>query len=529
MRKPNNELSVYAEISRIYKDPAADSSVPPLVQVDFLFENGRQAQALLPSDQLTGRSLTQAVPRLRGLPNLRSLIRELNTQFSDIMETTGPDGLLLPHTGLHRLPDGQSLYVLGDQLIGSIPSPVYLHPPVAYRTIIAPVRHPLATLFSKLCFASPVILLTVIFLFTTLLRSRIRETRLSWQAVLNIVGKQGLGKTTLARLLTDWICDSQGNPTMLYSAGSTPSAIHNAMVNARDLPLVIDDLCLSASPRLQQKYRDSGAQFVREGTNASRIAKKSGNQTVMFSCNAGVILTAEFVLENASDITRCIFAPLDRIPHIPDSLTPEQIGAGCYALIRWFLTHETEVDEAFREAASKEKPDHTHARILSNFTILYTVGSLALRAACEDGLSETQAAMIRNRWYAAYRQSYQYQQKLLDDLDRHRKKGNLAAVLLECYQDPEVFHLAKSVKKIDKHDGIIWKGDLCLRRSALERAVRLQDGYHDYTINQIVRELRDIGALVIQEEGTAQVHIKKNVPRMYRILLSVLDDCAQSF
>ena len=74
------------------------------------------------------------------------------------------------------------------------------------------------------------------------------------------------------------------------------------MVTARDLPLVIDDLCLSASPKLQQKYRDLGAQFVREGTNASGISKKAGNQTMSFSCNAGIILTAEFALENPSDM-----------------------------------------------------------------------------------------------------------------------------------------------------------------------------------------------------------------------------------
>ena len=127
----NNAPSVYAEISRIYHDPAANSLVPPLAKIDFLFDNGSMATAFLPPDQLTTSGLKKAVPRLRGLPDIRPLVRELNTQFADIMDGTASNfetfsGLLLPRTGLQRLPDGHSLYVLGDQLIGPITTPVLL-------------------------------------------------------------------------------------------------------------------------------------------------------------------------------------------------------------------------------------------------------------------------------------------------------------------------------------------------------------------------------------------------------------------
>lgn len=53
----NNAPSVYAEISRIYHDPAASSLVPPLAKIDFLFDNGSMANAFLPSDQLTTSGL----------------------------------------------------------------------------------------------------------------------------------------------------------------------------------------------------------------------------------------------------------------------------------------------------------------------------------------------------------------------------------------------------------------------------------------------------------------------------------------
>lgn len=223
----NNAPSVYAEISRIYHDPAPNSLVPPLAKIDFLFDNGSMATAFLPprpADDHPG--LKKAVPRLRGLPDIRPLVRELNTQFADIMDGTVSNfetfsGLLLPRTGLQRLPDGHSLYVLGDQLIGPITTPVLPRPPVSYHMMLSPIQHPLAALFSELVYCSSAVVVPIIFLFTTLLRSWINEITPSWQAVLAITGGQGLGKTTLARKITDWICDSQNKPALLYSAGST--------------------------------------------------------------------------------------------------------------------------------------------------------------------------------------------------------------------------------------------------------------------------------------------------------------------
>lgn len=525
-----NECQVCAEITRIYLDPMAGSSVAPLAQVEFLFENGHQTSALLSADQLTVSALKKAVPRLRAEANLRPLAVDLTTQFYNMLDSGSQHtGLLLPQNGLQRLPDRSSLYVMGDRVLGTAQYPYLLRPPVDYHIITTPIGTPLALLFSELCYASPIVLLAVVFLFTTLLRSWIGEIALSWQGVLNIVGKQGLGKTTLARLITDWICDKQNRPAMLYSAGSTASAIRETMVNARDLPLVVDDLCLSASPKLQQKYRDLGAQLVREGANASGISKKCGNQTLTLHCSAGIIMTAEFALENDSDITRCIFLPLEKKPDIPASLTPELIGAGCQAFIEWFLSHEAEADDAFQDASMKEISPSFHPRVWGNYTVLKTVFQLALRAAREDGLSDAQSDAARQQYQSAVEQSLQYQQNLRRSLDRRRKKGNLAAVLMSCYEN-DTFTLTKKIEKLDKRDGILWKGNyLCLRRDALERTVRIQDGYQDYTINQIVRELKDMGALTIQEEDTAQVRLKKGTPRVYRINLDILEHYQEEY
>ncbi len=59
--------------------------------------------------------------------------------------------------------------------------------------------------------------------------------------------------------------------------------------------------------------------------------------------------------------------------------------------------------------------------------------------------------------------------------------------------------------------------------------VRSQDGYGAYTLNKTVRELKDMRALVIQEEEAATVKLKHGLPRVYRIRLDVLEDCAEEY
>lgn len=247
--------------------------------------------------------------------------------------------------------------------------------------LLSPMQHPLSALFSELVSCSAAVVVPIIFLFTTLLRSWINGDHAVLAGSTGYHRRSGSGQDHARTEDYRLDRDSQNKPALLYSAGSTPAAIHDTMVTARDLPLVIDDLCLSASPKLQQKYRDLGAQFVREGTNASAISKKSGNLTTSFSCNAGIILTAEFALENPSDITRCIFIALTQPPVVTSSLTPKLIGAACRRFIEWFLQHESEAAEDFRKINSEEKPDDMHPRVFHNFLILRTVFSLALRAA----------------------------------------------------------------------------------------------------------------------------------------------------
>lgn len=531
------------DVVRLYKKPSAENAGTVLfAEILFVFNDGTVQSVILPTAQLNAVGLHKAVPRFFVLRKyheafdailLDEVHRLIALSSSHLLQS--PDGgetcigYAFTQTGVHQLPNGHYVYVWGDRVLGECDLPYIVRCSDSVIPKILPIENPLSQLFAELTFSDPQATLAFVFLCETLLRSWITSQVPSWQAVLAIVGGQGLGKTTLARRLTDWLQDSDGAPAQLFSAGSTISATRDAMVSARDLPIVVDDLCQSASTQLQRKYRDLGAQLVREGANAAPIVKKlPDGKLVKQHCAAGVILTAEFSLKNPSDITRCILIDLDQPLSLSAGLQTGLIGAACCSFIEWLLRTKPNLCKKIREWQGQDQSYRYNQRVEKNFKVLDVVFDSLAHAALAEGTSPRCVDAIHTQYCVAVDRSLQFQDNLLQQLDRQRKKGNIAALLLAGYES-DAFDLCKKVEKLDRHEGIIWHHDLCLRRDPLERFIRMQDGYACYNISKIVQELKDVGALVLQEEGTAQVRLKKGTPRVYRIRLDVLEDGAQEF
>jgi hypothetical protein len=373
------------------------------------------------------------------------------------------------------------------------------------------------------------VLLAIVFLIVTLVRSWVKQTRADYQAILYIVGGQGFGKTTLAHLLTDWHKDADGDADLFFEAGSTIAAIREQMAQARDLPLVVDDLCKSSSKTTERQRKELGAQLVREGANSAPIIKKlPGGRMSKQKCSASIVLTAEFELENASDITRCIFVNIDQPLDLPAELTSGLVESAAETCIKWFLNHQQESKAELEARLKCEIPKNTNKRIANNLLVI-GFGFLILKKAADTaGTSEEMLQSLSELFTKSLTDSLSYTNNILIALDSHRKQGNVAAVLLEGLHQC-AFSLTKKVEKLNKHEGVIWKGDLCIKKEPLERFIRIQNRYQNYTISKIVQELKDIGALVLQEEGTAQVKIKKGLPRVYRIRIGILESEAKEF
>lgn len=86
--------------------------------------------------------------------------------------------------------------------------------------------------------------------------------------------------------------------------------------------------------------------MIRTGSGNTPIVKKCGSALSEQYCAAGVIPTAEFPLENMSDLTRCLIVPITEKMQLPDALCPELIRH----FSAWFTTHGDE-EIFFKEAA----------------------------------------------------------------------------------------------------------------------------------------------------------------------------------
>ncbi len=466
----------------------------------------------LRADEMSARTIKKIDGRIY-VPNHGRFNAWLHQKLQTKIEYERANGCdreyYLDYPGLHRLPGGGYCYMFNNQLLGEQTDHIY-HANTGYAAAVSQDSDSaLKTLCCELLFVEPDILTGIAFLAATLVRSGIQATGVDWQVVLYIFGKQGIGKTTLARFLSGWLKNSKtGNIATFHSAGSSTAAMRDSMEAARDLPVVVDDLCLSASRATQRKAIELGAQLIREGTNeASIIKKKPGGHTIEINCQAGLIFTAEFTLDNPSDITRYVFLNIGQQFKLPP-ISVEQMGSALQCYLGWFASHAKEAFQTLQEAVNHRHTD-LHPRIDNNYTILKWAMQQLLLVAVADGLSQEEAERLNKRYQVAERDSMQFQQDKLDELESRIKKENIASLLLKAIKNEDAFHMTKKTKKLSEYAGIWWKGDLCLTRASLERFMRTQKEYQNYTISKVIQELKDIGALVVQEEGTAQVKIKK--------------------
>ena len=499
--------------------------------IDILFGDGNKTKLFLKTGEMSAHIIKELDRRIY-IPNNGRFDAWLHQRLHEKMENEKENkcvrGYCLDQPGLYKLPEKGYCYMLGDQLLGKDIERIY---PVDTIFRVETLENHQSAL-KNLCetFHSGEMMLGFAFLAATLVRSGILETGGDWQAVLYIVGKQGVGKTTLARYLTGWLKNKEmDSSATFHGIGSSIAAMRDSMATARDLPVVIDDLCLSASRNTQKQAVELGAQLIREGTNAASIIKKKpGGQTSELKCQAGLILTAEFILNNPSDITRCVFLNLQKSLHLSAPLNTAQLGSAIQCYLRWFTIHAEQAFAELKEALEL-KQENLPFRIQVNYTILGWALQQFLSAAVSDGLSQEKMTYLMQQYQNAEQNSIQFQQNILKQYKSHIKKENIASLLLKAVEDKQKLRLTKKAHKLKKCDGILWKEDLCLKREALERFVRMQNGYQNYTISQIIRELKDIGALVLQESNTAQVKLRKDLPRVYRIQMDVLKNEAREF
>lgn len=431
--------------------------------------------------------------------------------------------------GATTLPDGSICFIRGSELLGLCDRPYMVAPEISDIKLLGEGNS--LPRFLYLLISSPhQVLLVFAYVILSSIRSLLINSRINLQAVLYIVGGQGLGKTTLATRIAGIY--KKGESTVgIIQAGSTLSAANDIMTTLRDQPMIVDDLCLSVSRDTARKRVELASKLIRQSTGSIPIIKKSGKNTVELPCGASLILTAEFHLENMSDLTRCIIVPIQSPLDIPDELTYDLIGDAVRHYSLWLTDHIQEELEQFRKAVDDAVARRDiDARIATNYACLRSAFQSFIRSLPGASSRPKMTDTALNMMDKALKEARKSHQAMIEQIKDTIPVGNLSYCILGGYWN-DAFDLTKKLERLKKHDGIIWKDDLCVRPEALIHFVRQQPGYHDWSPNRITRALKDINALVLQEEGTATVRLskEKGVPRVYRIRLNILKETQKRY
>ena len=505
--------------------------LPVCLEITVQIENWN-ARLTLPVHQYNAKGIQAHFPLLR-FRNRRAQAAFDDTLTVDLINGLDDGsiqrGYYFERAGVNTLPDGRICFICGSELLGSC-GRTYMTAPTINTIHLLGQGASLSQLFSTLVWSPKQVLPVLAYVLLTSIRSLLTGSGIDLQAVLYIVGKQGLGKTTLATRIAG-IYEKNGVPVGIVQAGSTHAAVNALMVNLRDQPIVIDDLCLSAGRDTARKCVELASKLIRQGTGSIPIIKRAGGDTVELPCGAGLIMTAEFHLENLSDLTRCIIVPVNEPLDIPSELNAHLVGAAVRHYLTWFIDHVHEEVESFRNAVHHAAANcGTDIRLATNYACLITAFYSFLRSFNQIESPDVWASQLLSMMRQALADAQAQHQAMIGQLKDSFPAGNLSFVILEGYHEG-AFNLTKVLEKLYKHDGILWKDDLCLRKEALIQFVRQQPGYHDWTSHRITRALKDIGAFVLQEENATTVRLSKkpDIPRVYRIRMKVLAETAEKY
>lgn len=456
-------------------------------------------------------------------------------------------GLLLAGNGTYHLPTGQRLSIWNHRLAGSnppkIPFRVANEPDVV---ILEGVPEPLQTMCQAIIQNDPALVLTFAFALLSSHRDVINREGCPLRGGLYITAPQSAGKTTLAQRVLGYAVRRQyGNkPALFWESVSTEAAVRDALTDNPNLVLIIDDLCRSSSRSIEKRRRELGAAVLRLAANEGDVAKKgTQGQTEHKNCSASIALTAEFVLDSKSELTRSILVNLTKPLHLTSEVQPALIGSVLGEFADWF---EDNYDAALHQLHEfvdqptimqnlrvQDMEDYNalfrERRIEQNLALLQWAFSLFVQMV-QDKLhyvDDIVQALYQRFWHAVHT-SVQKQVEIMAEISSRTPEGNIAYVLLWGI-DNDVFDLCSKKKKLFTHEGILWETDndgtpvlVGIKQAALVQFVRAQNGYHDASSRQIIQELKDYGALVLQEDKSNTVHLgktKKGQPSTPRVLL----------
>lgn len=457
------------------------------------------------------------------------LLQHLSRLLSSAL-AKGPSGLVFCQTGLHHLDSAQTVFVAGDRLIGGNEIDAIFTPEIAQFHLPPspfPPKEAARLLLTRLCRTQNSASVPIFaFGLLTAVQSLILSCGIPLTSVLYVSGGSGLGKTeSVKRFFALYDFAATGQPALITEAGSTMAGFRKHLRIARDLPVVLDDLCLSTGQSFQRRRVDLGAQVVREAANKSSV-RVSANTSAQEACTAaGVALTAEFTLSTISDLTRCIIIPLTQ-PVTGGQADDRSIAAGALdSFLNWFVSRSSQEAQTLRRLYDASLEQRRMDRLDIGLFCMRWVFQRFLTFSLDVG-ALTQEEHHEFQLYFQNMLDYieSQQRALIHALDTKIPKLSIPELLLEGLKHGYL-HVTSKRKKWDESAAFRKGNDLLIPPTLLLAFVNAQDGYQTFTLNKLGRALKAAGVLVLHKGDHANtVKIRDNLPRMYHVRIDLLEE-----
>lgn len=435
-----------------------------------------------------------------------------------------------------RLEDGQWVYVLGDTVVGLPEDTEYAIMPEVKQVHLAwdPAQD-ISQAVGELWHIFEMdqrTLLVFSFGILSALRSAIFDMDMTTFPVLAVIGRQGTGKTKIVRELLLLYDDAQhpGRIVGQLDAHTTPAALVEKVKRQRNQPVLVDDMAESADASEARERKKNIAHILRRVSNKANQGKMTPQRKLdLLFCQAGLVFTGEFMLENPSDITRTIVISTDEpLVHLPPGLRVLAATA-FHAFLQWLLPVLDGQLEQLRDQLKKPSV-RFEPRIAKNGTLLFWATGLFALFAIEQGvLPKDVVTGIIDKTYDALRKI------LLDQKEQSRKltasvpKGNLCWYILDGYSKNQFTVVTQKEQLINnENDCLIKKGTLYIRAQTLLEYLFNYTPYVFSSVNKMNKTLKEEGMLGDSKEKRS-AYIKINGRRYLKLDIKLLRQCAQQY
>ena len=585
--EPKQATNFTPVIETAYFNLEGPQDIPAYLGIELILEDGSMRRLTLPMTSNLARRIVAEEPRAVLLKTGYAPL--IQKYIVDQLSKAGRPGecqrgLYLPGNGTYRLADDQHITVWNGRVAGSSEFKVpYVIKPNSNYQIVNRIENPVQTLVNALLGNDAALVLPVAYALLVSRRDVLSgDTALSFcqdahvaaqartagrgahdgtglDEGLYITGVQSSGKTTLARRIFGYTerIGTPGKPALMLEAVSTEASVRDTLSENPGCVVIIDDLAKSSTRSIEAHRRKLGGAMLRLAANEGDSTKKnSSGKTDHHDCAAGIALTAEFVLDGVSELTRSIFVYLDKQLNLSEDVRPALIGAILEDFADWFADNYEHAIELLHKIA--DSPDilknlrvdgadeftellTRERRIQDNLALLQWafVGMVEMIKARMELPSSDEHALNEKFWEAVHR-SVRKQVTEFRMIQSKFKEGNIAFLLCEAI-DSDEFDLCRKKTNLFKRNGIIWKEkkgvikQVGIKQTALVQFIRNQNGYQNYSSRKITDYMKDIGCLTINEDKSNTVHIgklkdgKRPLPRVLLIDVQTLRDNAEKY